>query len=633
MATPTAPDLAALRALLPKATPARAWRAIRELAIVAPTVSRPALELAAEFAGIALPPTERLLKFWPATPDPAGFAEFLLAPAFVREERTELRISERSLTPGLRHLSTLRKVDLRGRAFYDDIAELAGLTGLIELRLDQARLVTDFSPLAALTRLEYLDLSGTRISDLAPLAGMRKLMTLDLSHCRSLSDVRPLSGLPRLRNLDLGHTGVTALTGLRDLDALEELTAGSSATPLTSIDGIDALPALRTLSLEPNGDTEALNGGGPYHHLTALGLPRVPLPDLRFVSRFPALTTIRIGDEHEPTSLEGLAGHPSIAEVQLWGTDRLHDLSELPALRRLGLGMLRIRDLAPLTELRLDELDLDHLNRLTTLTGIPGVRSLRIWNCPELADLGALDDRLEKLDLLGCPLLEDPRRLTGLRGLKELHLDFSPASLRDLHGLDALTELHLDSDRPVSLDGLEGLPALRTLNADAMTGLDRAGHPGLAVLSLPRRPLPGLRFLARFPSLTKIVLFPEHDVTSLDALADHPSIATVELFGPPTVKDLSVLSRMPALRALTLGYLPDLDGLLLPSVLPQVEALRLCGIDGLRTLDGFTHLPALRSLEVSGCPRLRDLGAVTGLPSLERVDIHDCPDLTERGLL
>ncbi|MEV4363483.1 hypothetical protein [Nonomuraea sp. NPDC049625] len=246
-----APNLAALRTLLPKATPTRAWKAIRELAIVAPTVSRPALELAAEFAEIALPPTERLLRFWPATPDPDGFAEFLLAPAFVREERTHLRVNERSLTPGLRHLSNLRTVDLRKCGSYADIAELAGLTSLVELDLSSAGLVTDFSPLAALTRLEHLDLSATRISDLTPLLGMHHLSWLnlsrteatrldgfadafpllywlDLSHCRSLDDVRPLSGLPELHSLDLGYTKVSALTGLRDLGALQEQGRGAA---------------------------------------------------------------------------------------------------------------------------------------------------------------------------------------------------------------------------------------------------------------------------------------------------------------------------------------------------------------------------------------------------------------------
>ncbi|GAA3238761.1 leucine-rich repeat domain-containing protein [Nonomuraea helvata] len=661
MATPsTAPNLAALRALLPRATPTRAWRAIRELAIVAPTVSRPALELAAEFAEIASPPTERLLKFWPTTPDPDGFAEFLLAPAFVREGRTELQLKGSSLTPGLRHLSNLRKVDLRGHVFYEDIAELAGLTHLTQLELSSAALVTDFSPLAALTRLESLHLLNTRISDLTPLLGMRRLRWLDLSrtevtrldgfadafpllshldlsHCRSLSDVSPLSGLPQLQSLDLSYTKVSTLTGLRDLDALQELVVGSPDTPITSIDGIDALPSLKTLCLTQCTGSEMLNTGGPYHRLTNLRLPSAPLPDLSFVHRFPDLAEISIHDDHARPSLKGLAGHPSIAEVTLSGVTEPRDLSALaglPALRTLHLVMLRVRDLGLLADLhRLDELDLYHLDRLSTLEGIPAVRSLTLWNCRELADLSALDDRLEKLDILGCGSLADPRRVARLGGLKELHLDLPLTSLADLHGLDALTELHLNSDQPTSHAGIEGLPALRTLSAEAaLTGLEQAGHPHLAVLSLPRRPLPGLRFLSGFPSLAEISLLPEHELTCLDGLEEHPSIATVRLFGPLTVKDLSALTRLPALRTLTFGSMMDFDELLLPSALSRVESLRLRNITHLRTLNGFTHLPALRSLQVDNCPELRDLDGLIDLPALERVEIHDCPDLPEAVL-
>ena len=41
--------------------------------------------------------------------------------------------------------------------------------------------VTDLAPLAGLTALQTLDVSGTQVTDLTPLAGLPALQTLDVS--------------------------------------------------------------------------------------------------------------------------------------------------------------------------------------------------------------------------------------------------------------------------------------------------------------------------------------------------------------------------------------------------------------------------------------------------------------------
>ncbi|GAA0925070.1 hypothetical protein [Nonomuraea longicatena] len=637
------PNLPALRALLPKATPTRAWKAVRELAIVAPHVTRPALELAGEFAEIALPPTERLLKIWQKTPDPDGFAEFIVAPAFVREGRTELTVSGDSLPPGLRHLTNLRMIDLLRAGLYPDISELAGLTELTSLRLERASEVTDFTPLAALTRLESLHLAATRIKDLTPLLGMcrltyldlsatkvsslagaavfARLEHLDLSGCEAIRDVSPLSGASGLRSLNLRGTSVASLTGLRDLPALEELTVGSE---LVSLDGVDALPSLRKLSLEYCDDLQRLDRGGPYPQVSELDLPFGPITDLGIVFRFPGLTAIRLWAFHGLTSLEALRGHPSLARVQVELGAKVKDLSplgDLPALRELELLDLRSHDLTPLADLPpLAKLEISS-KRLTTLNGIPEVRSLHLYDCPALYDLTTLGDGLEELSISKCPSVRDLRQITRLHGLKRLRMDSGQpmriTSLADLHGLDALTELTISADWRISLNGLEGLPALRELDflsENPVTDLDKVGHPHLTKLGIAYRPLPGLGWLSAFPALTEILVSPESGLTSLDELAGNPSITTVGIFGPQ-VKDLTVLATLPALRELSIGYVDDFDAWVLPAALPGVEDLTILSIPGLRTLDGLPEMPDLRSMYIRSCPKLADLGPLRDVPS------------------
>jgi internalin A len=644
------PNLPALRALLPKATPTRAWKAVRELAIVAPQVTRPALELAGQFAEIAFPPTERLLKIWQQTPDPDGFAEFVVAPAFAREGRTELTVGGDHLPVGLRHLTTLRRIEPPRADRITDISELAGLTGLTSLDLHGADRITDFSPLAALTGLETLNLRGTRIRDLAPLLGMRHLTDLDLSGtevaslegiadafpllsrlrlagCDEIDDLGPLAGATNLRSLDLWRL-VTDLTGLRDLPALEELALGDG---LASLDGLNALPSVRKLNFGYKTDLERLDNGGPYLHITELSLPYDAVPDLGIVSRFPGLTEITLWEVHAVASLEGLRGHPSLAKVDLYRTAKLKDLSplrDLPALRELRLENLSGRSLTQLAGMPpLQKLDITD-SKLTTLTGIPETRSLDLFRCKQLSDLTALDDGLEQLSILGCPSIQDLRQITRLRGLKSLSVPTDRVlrinSLTDLHELQALTELTINTHEPVSLAGIEGLPALRTLDfarSNPVTDLDKVSHPHLAKLGLHHRPLRDLRWVTAFPALTEILITPECELTSLEELAGHPSITRVGAFGPE-LKDLSVLATLPALRELRIGRVDDFDNVTLPA-LPLVEKLTIRWVPRLRTLDGLPELPALRALDLYDCPELTDLGPLRDVPAT----ISLCPKL------
>ena len=100
--------------------------------------------------------------------------------------------------------------------------------------------ISDVSPLASLTNLEWLYLSdniggmGTGVSDLSPLASLTNLKWLYLSDNR-ISDLNPLSALTNLERLDLSdnpnslsHYGISDVSPLASLTNLKWLYLSSN---------------------------------------------------------------------------------------------------------------------------------------------------------------------------------------------------------------------------------------------------------------------------------------------------------------------------------------------------------------------------------------------------------------------
>ena len=86
-----------------------------------------------------------------------------------------------------------------------------------------ARDITNIEGLQHATNLWYLNLSGNPISDISPLAALVKLERLDLLSCDNIVDVSPLSELYSLRHLELGKNKIRDVTPLANLHNLERL--------------------------------------------------------------------------------------------------------------------------------------------------------------------------------------------------------------------------------------------------------------------------------------------------------------------------------------------------------------------------------------------------------------------------
>lgn len=66
--------------------------------------------------------------------------------------------------------------------------------------------------------LEILIVSGSMVSDLTPLANCTKLEWLELTYCSYVTDIAPLEGCVGLKCLNLGFTNVSDLTPVMDLE-------------------------------------------------------------------------------------------------------------------------------------------------------------------------------------------------------------------------------------------------------------------------------------------------------------------------------------------------------------------------------------------------------------------------------
>jgi NACHT N-terminal Helical domain 1/NACHT domain len=209
-----------------------------------------------------------------------------------------LTVQTDSVIRGTSVLRKLRKLESLTLAIGErtDVNFLNGVPLLTHLRLSGLKGITDFSPIAAQTRLRYLGLSGcshlTDLNALPPLATLGslhltrsnlncglsqltaaapclrnlnlsfsnwvnslaavsplRLLHLSVWGCPKVSDLNPLRDQAELASLDLEETSVSDLEPLADLQLLETLWL-RGCTGVTSVAPLGKLPRLRTLHIE-----------------------------------------------------------------------------------------------------------------------------------------------------------------------------------------------------------------------------------------------------------------------------------------------------------------------------------------------------------------------------------------------
>ena len=251
-----------------------------------------------------------------------------------------------------------------------DVKQLSLFTGLKSLTITSAS-ATDYAPLAALTQLESLDLSGCVLSEasLKTIGGLTDLTSLRLSSC-ALRSVSPISGLTKLETLDLSgnvFTSVTPLAGLTELKVLNlknntisSISALSACTKLenlnvsgcglTSLDALTDMKALKTLDANENqiADLQPL---AACTELTHLSVQDNAVQDISVLAGLPKLEEFDAG-HNEIAAIPTFRKDCPLAVVQLdYNTvSSVKGLEGLYYLNYVHLDYNKVTDLTPLED-------------------------------------------------------------------------------------------------------------------------------------------------------------------------------------------------------------------------------------------------------------------------------------------
>ena len=190
--------------------------------------------------------------------------------------------------------------------------------------------VSDISPLADLTNLEFLILEDNSISDISPLAGLTNLEFLILSN-NTISDISVVAGLTNLTGLSLEGNSVSDISAVARLTNLTSLGLGNNA--ISDISAVVGLTNLTFLGLDNNAisDISAVAG---LTNLTFLGLDNNTISDISAVAGLTNLEFLVLG-RNMISDISAVAGLTNLRFLLL-ADNSISDLS--PLVENMGLG-------------------------------------------------------------------------------------------------------------------------------------------------------------------------------------------------------------------------------------------------------------------------------------------------------
>jgi internalin A len=276
------------------------------------------------------------------------------------------------ITP-LAGLTNLAELSISGNNI-SDLTPLTGLTNLISISLSE-KSISDITLLAGLTNLERLSLYDNNISDITPLAGLTNLTRLDLTG-KSISDLTPLAGLTNLTelSLDIYDNNISDLTPLAGLTNLEWLYLGGNDN-LSDLTPLAGLTNLEWLNLWDNNITASqkamLEEALPN---TYINWPHAFIEDRPWYLNY----DVWISDPEPYGGIEVL--------------QKIKEAKESEA-TELDFSNKNISDLTPLaglTNLTVLDLSYNNISNLTPLAGLTNLRELELAGNPITASQKAM---------------------------------------------------------------------------------------------------------------------------------------------------------------------------------------------------------------------------------------------------
>ena len=329
-----------------------------------------------------------------------------------------------------------------------------------EIKALEAEGVNDLTGLEHATQLESISFLNNGIQDLSPLANLTNLTSLDLTGASEIQDLSPLRNLTNLTSLDLtGGTRINDFSPLTSLTGLTSLGLFDAGIDDEDLLVIAMLTNLTALGLGFNEITDVSPLAANLTNLTWLAVRENPIQDLSPLANLRKLVEVDveiispsvIPDPNLAAAVRKALNLPAgaaITEAQLATLTVLN--AEAPNVPPEE----KITDLTGLehaTALRELNLNFHQISDITPLTGLTQLRKLSIWvnRVSDISPLAGLRNLTHLL--LQVNAISDVSPLAGLTNLEYLALEDN--SISDISPLDELSE-----NTHISWSGNPGFP-------------------------------------------------------------------------------------------------------------------------------------------------------------------------------
>ena len=194
-----------------------------------------------------------------------------------------------------------------GGLFYRNLNQIVNLQ---ELDLSGNVNISDLSPLAKMSALKRIDISGTPVSDLMPLRNMNNLEVLNISGTE-VSTLEPLRYCTHLRELKMKDAQISDISLLANIPALELLDI--SYSPVKSLDAISGVTPIRDLRLRKTSISD-LTPLSDLTNIELLDISSTPVQDISPLKNMSKLMLL-LADSTRITSLDALANISALQKV------------------------------------------------------------------------------------------------------------------------------------------------------------------------------------------------------------------------------------------------------------------------------------------------------------------------------
>ena len=248
---------------------------------------------------------------------------------------------------GMEYFTGLKSLDINYTET-DDLSPLQNLRGLTDLSVISSDWngFSDLSPLQNLDQLEFLTLSGNRISNLTPLRSLVKMINLGLNST-GITDISALSNMTELESFYLINAPVSDLSALRNMTKMNDL-----RITLSNVSDLSPLQGLSNMTQLELADNKIVDVS-PLQNMTKMEILQLPgnqIADITPLQNMSGLNWLNLYD-NKLTSVPSLNNLTKMTFLNL-SYNLISDVSgigNLPVLQTLDLISNKITDITSLT--------------------------------------------------------------------------------------------------------------------------------------------------------------------------------------------------------------------------------------------------------------------------------------------